>query len=140
MWIWITYVVLGLVAGFTSALLGIGGGIVMVPTLITLFAMPAKTATATSLAYIVPIALYGTLKQWHGGQDIRWLLALAAVPLGIVGAELGVRAKQHLSNAHLQIVFGLFLILVGAHLGYQGWTALKSGPAAQAQAAAGPSQ
>jgi uncharacterized membrane protein YfcA len=138
MWHWTAYIAMGLVAGFASALLGVGGGVVMVPTLIMIFAVPAKTATATSLAYIVPIALYGTLKQWYGGQDVRWLLALAAVPLGLVGAELGVRAKQHLSNAHLQIIFAVFLILIGLHLGRQGWADLKGRPPVAAQTVNGP--
>jgi uncharacterized membrane protein YfcA len=120
MWAYAAYVVIGLMAGFLSAIFGIGGGVILVPTLILVLAVPAKAATATSLAYIVPIALYGTVRQWYMGQDIRWLLALLAVPLGLIGAELGSRVKQYMSNAQVQILFGLLLIGLGIYLGLRG--------------------
>jgi hypothetical protein len=130
------YIAFGVVAGFTSALLGIGGGVVLVPAMIMVFALPAKTATATSLAYIVPIALYGVLKQWHDGAEIRWGLALMAVPLGLVGAELGIRAKQHLSNAWVQVIFAALMMAVGLRLGLQGLAALRQpSPPAERRAA-----
>ncbi len=124
MWHYVAFMLVGLAAGFSSALLGIGGGVIMVPMLILLFALDAKAATATSLVYIVPVALYGALKQWHMGQDIRWLLVAVALPAGLLGAELGSRAKQVISNAHLQIVFAALMIVIGLRLGLQGYRAL----------------
>lgn len=125
MWNYAAYILLALVAGLTSALFGIGGGIVLVPALIMFFAVPARVATTTALAYIAPIALYGILRQWHMGLECRWALALAAVPIGLLGAELGSRAKQHMPNAQLQALFGLLLIAVGVHLALQGWGAMR---------------
>ena len=136
MWQYVAFVLVGLTAGFSSALLGIGGGVIMVPMLILLFTLDAKIATATSLAYIAPVALYGALKQWHMGQDIRWLLVVMAVPAGLLGAELGSRAKQVISNAHLQIIFAALMIVVGLRLGIRGYRALGEARAAgTAQAA-----
>jgi hypothetical protein len=119
-WAYAAYIVIGLVAGFLSALFGIGGGVILVPGMILALAVPAKAATAPSLAYIAPIAVYGTLRQWSMGQDIQWLLALIALPLGLLGTELGSRLKQHLPNAHLQILFGLLLVALGIHLAFRG--------------------
>jgi len=143
MWQYVTYVGVGLAAGFASALLGIGGGVIMVPALILLLALPAKAATATSLAYIAPVALYGTLKQWHMGQDIRWLLVLLAVPAGLAGAELGSRAKQVISGGYLQILFAAVMILAGVRLGLRGFAAVHgsqgaAGTAIEAPAEPGP--
>lgn len=120
MWAYAAFILIGLIAGFLSALFGIGGGVILVPAMILVLALPAKTATATSLAYIAPIAIFGSLRQWHMGQDIRWMLALIALPLGILGAELGSRVKQYLSNANLQILFGLLLVALGIHLALRG--------------------
>jgi len=130
MWHYVAFILVGLTAGFSSALLGIGGGVIMVPMLILIFTLDAKIATATSLAYIAPVALYGALKQWHMGQDIRWLLVVMAVPAGLVGAELGSRAKQVVSNAHLQIIFAALMIVVGLRLGVRGYRAVGAAQAA----------
>lgn len=140
MWCYFGYVLLGLAAGFASALLGIGGGVIMVPVLVLLFALPAKAATVTSLAYIAPVALYGALKQWHMGQDIKWFLVLLAVPAGLIGAELGSRAKQYVSNAHLRLIFAALMIVVGVRLGYQGWRGLVSSRPLDAERAVAESQ
>ena len=64
------YMVVGLVAGFSSSLLGIGGGVVLVPMLLLIFRLPAHVATATSLAYIAPVALYGALIHVVG-EDVQ---------------------------------------------------------------------
>ena len=125
MWHCAAYVLLGLVAGFASALLGIGGGVIMVPILVLLFALPAKAAAATSLAYIVPVALAGALLQWRRGEDIRWALVMLAVPAGLVGAHLGTLAKMHVSNIQLKMIFGLVMVIVGMKLGLAGWTEMR---------------
>jgi len=118
---------LGLIAGFASALLGIGGGVLLVPALILLFALPAKAASATSLMYIGPVALAGALLQWRRGEDIRWLLLFLAVPAGLIGAHLGTVAKAHVSNTQLKIIFGLVMVLVGLKLGLAGWSEMRHG-------------
>jgi hypothetical protein len=116
------YLVVGLAAGFTSALLGIGGGVIMVPALIFFFSLPAKEATVTSLAYICPVALAGALLGAHRSFQIHWLLVALAVPAGLVGAHLGTHAKAHISAAQLKLVFGLLMIVVGARLALAPWT------------------
>lgn len=113
---YLAYVLTGLAAGFASALLGIGGGVILVPILMLLFVLPPKVATATSLVYITPVALYGALSLWLKGQEIKWTLALVAMPAGIFGAEVGAQLKKHISDTQLKVVFGLVMIVLGAHL------------------------
>ena len=136
MGIYATYLAAGLAAGFTSALLGIGGGVIMTPILILLFNLEARTATATSLVYIVPIALAGALLAWSHGDAPRWRLLLMAVPMGLAGAYLGRWTSNHISGAHVKLVFALLMIVVSVQLGLDGLRSLKSPPRQQPAPAA----
>jgi uncharacterized membrane protein YfcA len=121
-------VLLGLFAGFASALLGIGGGVVMVPVLTLVFSAgwmehaagfePIKIATATSLAYIVPVALVGALRT---RAPVQWQVVLIAVPAGVVGAYLGAMVKDHIPAAQLKVLFAILMFVAGARLGLKGW-------------------
>ena len=140
MWHYVACASLGLVAGFASALLGIGGGVLLVPALVLLFALPARAAAATSLAYIAPVALAGALLQWRRGDDIRWALVALAVPAGLVGAHLGTVAKMHVSNTQLKIIFGLLMVIVGVKLGLTGWSEMRQSRAPATPSIEAPAQ
>ena len=124
----VAYLGVGLGAGFVSSLLGVGGGIVMVPMLILLFGLAARVATATSLAYIVPISIAGVALAWWHGDAPRWGLVLLAAPTGLIGAYFGRWTSAHLSDAHIKIVFALLMIAVGVQLGLGGLHSLRSAP------------
>lgn len=121
-------IVVGLLAGFASALLGIGGGVILVPALTFLFAAewiacpagfdPIKVATVTSLAYIVPVALAGAIRST---APVKWTVVLCAVPAGIVGAYLGAWAKDRIPAAQLKMVFAVVMLIAGVRLGLNGW-------------------
>jgi uncharacterized membrane protein YfcA len=127
-------VLLGLFAGFASALLGIGGGVIMVPALTLMFSAgwvghaagfePIKVATATSLAYIVPVALVGALRTKAPAQ---WTVVLIAVPAGVIGAYLGAMAKDRIPAAQLKVLFALLMFVAGARLGLKGWHEWQAG-------------
>jgi hypothetical protein len=112
----LAYAAVGLAAGVVSSLLGIGGGVVLVPILILVFAFPAHEATVTSLAYIAPVALAGALLGWHRGHQVHWGLVAVAVPTGLVGAYLGAWASHRLSTSQLKIVFGILMVVIGLRL------------------------
>jgi uncharacterized membrane protein YfcA len=126
------FAVIGLVAGFASALLGIGGGVIIVPTLTFLLAAkfgagdpataPIKVAAATSLAYIVPIALVGALRS---KAPVYWPFVFAAVPMGVVGAWLGAMVKYRIPAAQLKIVFAVVMFVAGVRLAHSGWRELQ---------------
>jgi uncharacterized protein len=106
---------IGLVSGITSGLFGVGGGIVMVPTMMFFMNLPIKQAIGTSLAVIIPTALIGTYKHNLQG-NVNWTVALALVPAAIVGGFFGAWITTVLPAAALKRSFGAFLVLVGCRL------------------------
>ena len=107
---------IGFVAGFVSGLLGVGGGIVMVPAFIVLVGMPLKRALGTSLVVIAAIVVPGTIVHaWLGHIDwaIFLALTLGVVPGARLGAHLALGAREHV----LRMAVGGFLLLVAAAYG-----------------------
>ena len=105
-------ILIGLVAGVTSGLLGVGGGIVMVPLLVWACSFDQKRAHATSLAAIVLIAAAGAAVY---ATDLSVDLPIAfALALGsIVGAPVGARLLHGSSDATLKIAFGVLQLIIG---------------------------
>lgn len=112
---WTVPVLVGLVAGAASGLLGVGGGIVMVP-LLTLFAgLSQHRAHATSLAAIVPIAVVsGGTFAVAGEVDYRVAAALAVG--AIIGAPLGANLMSRTGEGLLKTMFGILLLAVSVQL------------------------
>jgi uncharacterized membrane protein YfcA len=112
----ILYIALGLVAGVLSGLLGIGGGIIIVPAMIILFGLTQQQAQGTTLALMIPPI--GLLAAWtyykHGYVDIR---IAAFVCLGFfVGGFFGAKLATGLSTQVLQKVFGVALLLTAIYM------------------------
>jgi hypothetical protein len=101
----------GSMAGLLSGLLGIGGGVVMVPAFRSLLDLPIKRAIATSLVCVGCFAVPGTLTH-AANDDIDWSfafwLAVGVVPGAALGARAAIRADDH----RLRVVFGSFLSVV----------------------------
>lgn len=105
----------GSVAGFASGLLGIGGGLVMVPMLVGLVSLSQHHAHATSLAAIILIAAGGAVVFGSAGEvDLPVALLLATGAL--VGAPIGAKIMARTSEAKLKVAFGIFMVIVGATL------------------------
>lgn len=102
----------GVVGGILSGLLGVGGGVVLVPLLVTVAGFSQHRAHATSLAAIVPIAAAAAARFGRAGEvDLDTALLLAAG--AIVGAQLGARIMHGMGEATLKAAFGGLLIAVG---------------------------
>lgn len=108
-------VLIGLAAGFFSALFGVGGGIVIVPLLIMLLAFDSRAAAGTSLAAIGVIALAGTVAYAVRGEVDFGYAALVGLPAA-VGAVLGTSLQQRISQRTLAFAFAALLIAVGVAL------------------------
>lgn len=109
---------IGVIGGVLSGLLGVGGGIFIVPMLVLVAHLSQHGAHATSLAAVVPIALAGSLFFGREGNvDVRIALFLAVGSL--VGAPLGAKAMAGLGEATLKVAFGLLLIVVGALIAFR---------------------
>ena len=103
----------GLSGGLFSGLLGVGGGVVMVPLLVLWSGYRQRDAHAASLGAIVPISAAGVLAYSAAGE-VR-VKEAAALALGaIVGAQIGARLLARASERTLKLAFGLFLLVVAA--------------------------
>ncbi|HEY3268540.1 MAG TPA: sulfite exporter TauE/SafE family protein [Armatimonadota bacterium] len=102
---------IGAIAGVSSGLFGIGGGLIMVPIFALVLQMDAKHATATSLAVVLlPVALPAVIK-FHRAGNIEWRV-VPWVALGFaLCSQLGARINVGLSERHLRYVFAALLIV-----------------------------
>ena len=109
-------VLLGLVAGALSGLIGIGGGVIIVPALVFLFSFTQHKAQGTSLAMLLPPV--GILAAWtYYRQGYIDIPAAAYMCAGfVVGGYLGGRVATHLSNVVLERVFGVALLLIAVKM------------------------
>ncbi len=116
----ITYAaIIGLTAGISSGLFGIGGGVIIVPMLVYLFKYQQQTATATSLvALLLPVGILGIINYYRAGfiqiDNIKYGLVIAAVMFG--GTYLGSKFAITLQTATLTRMFSVFLVFVAVRL------------------------
>lgn len=113
----IRYALVGAVAGLLSGLLGVGGGIVMVPGFTQVAKVPIKPAIATSLACVALFAVPGTITHAALG-DIDWrfaiLLAVGVIPGARVGAALAMRTGDRRLRTVVAAFLGLTAVLYAA--------------------------
>lgn len=111
--------VIGLAAGFFSALFGVGGGIVIVPLLIALLAFDAKIATATSLAAIIVMASVGVAAHAALGNVDVGRAVLIGLP-AIAGVQIGLWIKERISTRLLTLAFAALLFAVAIRMAVGG--------------------
>jgi uncharacterized membrane protein YfcA len=105
------YAAIGGAAGFTSGLLGVGGGIIMVPAFTVFIGMPLRRALGTSLVTISALVVPGTIVHWWLGH-IDWAI-FAALTVGVVpGARLGAKVALGVREQSLRVAVGLFLLVI----------------------------
>src|SRR5215469_880766 len=110
---------IGLGGGLLSGLLGVGGGVVIVPLLVLWAGYAQREAHATSLGAIIPISIAGIAAYGVAGE-VRWWDALALAAGSIVGASIGAGWLARIDERLLKMVFGVFLIGVAALMGVRG--------------------
>jgi len=110
---------IGLGGGLLSGLLGVGGGIVMVPLLVLWARYRQREAHAISLGAIIPISVAGIATYGVAGE-VRYWPAIGLAAGAIVGAPLGARLLAQMDERRLKLVFGVFLVAVAAVLGARG--------------------
>ena len=104
--------VLGLIAGSISGMVGIGGGVLIVPALVIMFAMSQKVAQGTSLAMLLPpIGILGVMQYYKSGY-VDFKVALILCVAFIAGSYLGGLVAVKLPDAVLKRVFGGFLMII----------------------------
>jgi uncharacterized membrane protein YfcA len=108
-------VAIGILGGALSGLLGVGGGIVMVPLLVLWAGYGQRDAHATSLGAIIPISVAGIITFGIAGQVKLWP-AVALAGGAIFGARVGAGLLARLDERVLKIIFGAFLLAVAVLL------------------------
>lgn len=105
----------GLITGILAGLLGVGGGIVMVPAMVVGFGIPAAIAKGTSLVVIIPTSLMGTWRnRKKKNADLRAaaIVGLAGVVSAFIAGKISVGMSETLSNT----LFAILLIVVSARM------------------------
>jgi uncharacterized membrane protein YfcA len=111
-------ILVGLITGVLAGLLGVGGGIFVVPAMVVGFGIPAATAKGTSLFMIVPTSIMGTWRnRKKGNADLRVavILGLAGVVSAFIGGKISVGMSEQLSN----FLFAVLLLVVAARMVWQ---------------------
>jgi uncharacterized membrane protein YfcA len=109
-------VAIGLAVGILSAIMGIGGGFILVPAMIYLLRMPTNVVMGTSLAQIICVTAAGTVLQATSNYAVDVMLAVLLVLGGVVGAQLGVRAGAKLRGEQLRLLLAAMVLTVAAVL------------------------
>ena len=108
--------ILGIIAGYFSGLIGIGGGVIIVPALIILFGFSQHMAQGTTLALLIPpIGILAVMDYYKKGYvDVKAAIFICAG--FVIGGYLGGRMSLGLSEAVLRKVFSLILIIIGVRM------------------------
>lgn len=111
----LTLLAIGVAAGFLAGLLGVGGGILLVPAMVLLLGFDQHVAQGTSLVVIVPAAMIGTWTHYRRGT-IRPRDALLVAAGGVVGAAIGSLSALSIDDAILQRLFAAVLLVVAVRM------------------------
>ncbi len=106
----------GFVVGVLAAIMGVGGGFVMVPAMIYLLGMPTSVVVGTSLFQIIFVTSTVTVLHAVNNQTVDALLALLLLIGAVVGAQFGTRAGAHLKGEQLRALLALMVLGVSGSL------------------------
>jgi hypothetical protein len=108
-------VTIGLVTGALAGLLGVGGGVVMVPAMIVLFGLSSVIAKGTSIAVIIPTSIMGTIRN-RSRKNVDLSAAMIVGCAGILSAIAGGFISGLLSDTMSNVLFALLLVVVAARI------------------------
>ena len=113
---WYLFAIVGAFAGYISGLVGIGGGVVIVPALIYMAGLSQQTAQGTTLAMLLlpigALAVWNYMKAGH----VNWSLALLLSIGYIAGSWFGSKMALSLNSTELKRIFAVFLVVVAGKL------------------------
>lgn len=102
----------GALVGFLAAVMGVGGGFIMVPAMIYLLGMPTKVVIGTSLFQIIFVTAFTTVMHAVSSQTVDMLLALLLILGGVIGAQFGARFGVRLRADQLRVLLALLVLAV----------------------------
>ena len=113
----IILIIIGLAAGVLSGLVGVGGGIIMVPLFVLFLGLTQHNAQGLSLAVMLPPVTFLAVYNYHkagGGTD--WKVALIVSILFIIGGFLGSKIALQIDQRMLKKIFGVLMLIVAIKL------------------------
>jgi uncharacterized membrane protein YfcA len=102
----------GALVGFMAAIMGVGGGFILVPAMIYLLGMPTKVVVGTSLFQIIFVTGFTTLMHAITNQTVDMLLAVLLIAGGVIGAQMGTRVGVRLRAEQLRILLAILVLAV----------------------------
>jgi uncharacterized protein len=108
----------GLLVGLLAALMGVGGGFIMVPAMIYVLGMPTSVVVGTSLFQIIFVTGNVTFLQAYQNQTVDVVLALLLVAGGVIGAQIGARVGAKLRGEQLRGLMALMVLAVALELAF----------------------
>jgi len=114
-------VLLGVFSGFLGGLLGVGGGIIVVPILILVFDLRAQQAVGTSLVMIIFTALSATF-AYSRQKRLDWRVGIMGALVTVPGAAIGAYMTSYFSSTGLTIIFAVFLFFISAYMFRRSYT------------------
>lgn len=111
-------VVVGVLVGILAAIMGVGGGFIMVPAMIYLLGMPTKVVVGTSLLQIIFVTGFTTLLHATTNYTVDMVLAVLLLVGGVVGAQIGTRIGVYLKAEQLRILLAIMVLVVCGKLAF----------------------
>jgi uncharacterized membrane protein YfcA len=109
---------IGFFIGFIGAIMGIGGGFLLVPALIYLIRVPTGVVIGTSMVLTLVTMAYATVIHAATNHLVDALLALILIVGGVIGAQFGARTGQRFSGEQLRLLLGILVLSVGLRFAY----------------------
>ncbi|WP_425409617.1 sulfite exporter TauE/SafE family protein [Hyphococcus sp.] len=109
-------IVLGFCVGILAAIMGVGGGFIMVPAMLYILNMPTNVVVGTSLFQIIFVTAITTVLHAAANQTVDVVLALLLLAGGVIGAQFGARAGVKLKAEQLRALLALIVLAVCARL------------------------
>ncbi|MGB5871221.1 MAG: sulfite exporter TauE/SafE family protein [Albidovulum sp.] len=108
----------GFFVGILAAVMGVGGGFIMVPAMIYLLGMPTKVVIGTSLFQIIFVTAFTTFMHAWTNQSVDMMLALLLILGGVIGAQFGAQLAMRLKAEQLRILLALLVLVVCSRLAF----------------------
>jgi len=110
---------IGFLIGFVGAVMGIGGGFLLVPMLIYFLRVPTSTVIGTSMVLTLVTMASATMMHASTNHLVDAVLALILMVGGVMGAQFGVRAGQKISGERLRFLLGILVLAVGMRFAFE---------------------
>jgi hypothetical protein len=107
---------LGVLVGVLAAIMGVGGGFIMVPIMVYLLRMPMHVVVGTSLFQILFTCINVTVLQASVNHTVDFVLALILLAGSVIGAQIGARVSERLKGDHLKILLAIIVLVVCAKM------------------------